>query len=50
MPTETATPYILVLYYSRHGHVQMLAEQIAIGVENAGVEAMLRTVPQVSAV
>ena len=50
MSTETATPYILVLYYSRHGHVQMLAEQIAIGVENAGVEAMLRTVPPVSAV
>ncbi|MBT5102555.1 MAG: NAD(P)H:quinone oxidoreductase [Porticoccaceae bacterium] len=50
MSTETATPYILVLYYSRHGHVQMLAEQIAIGVENAGVAAMLRTVPPVSAV
>jgi len=50
MGTETTTPYILVLYYSRHGHVQMLAEQIALGVESAGVEAKLRTVPSVSAV
>ena len=50
MGTETTTPYILVLYYSRHGHVQMLAEQIALGVESAGVEAKLRTVPPVSAV
>ena len=50
MATETNTPYVLVLYYSRHGHVKMLAEQIALGVENAGVEAKLRTVPPVSAV
>ena len=50
MDTETTTLYVLVLYYSRHGHVKMLAEQIALGVENAGVEAKLRTVPPVSAV
>ena len=45
-----SNPYILVLYYSRHGHVKMLAEQIALGVESAGLEARLRTVPPVSTV
>ena len=45
-----SSPYILVLYYSRHGHVKMLAEQIALGVERAGLEARLRTVPPVSTV
>jgi len=42
--------YVLVLYYSRNGHVKMLAEQIAQGVEMTGVEARLRTVPSVSTV
>jgi NAD(P)H dehydrogenase (quinone) len=42
--------YVLILYYSRNGHVKMLAEQIAQGVEIAGVEARLRTVPSVSSV
>ena len=50
MNTDTDNPYILVLYYSRHGHVKMLAEQIALGVESAGLEARLRTVPAISAV
>lgn len=46
---STATkPYILVLYYSRNGHVKMLAEQIAEGIESADIEARLRTVPAVS--
>jgi len=44
------SPYILVLYYSRHGHVKMLADQIALGIESTGLEARLRTVPAVSAV
>jgi len=44
------SPYILVLYYSRHGHVKMLADQIALGIESTGVEARLRTVPAVSTV
>lgn len=44
------TPYILVLYYSRNGHVKMLADQIALGIEKAGLEARLRTVPAVSSV
>ena len=42
-------PYILILYYSRNGHVKMLAEQLAQGVEMAGMEARLRTIPSVSA-
>ena len=40
--------YILVLYYSRHGATRCLAEHIARGVEQAGMEARLRTVPSVS--
>ena len=45
-----SNPYVLVLYYSRNGHVKMLADQIALGIESAGLEARLRTVPAVSAV
>lgn len=42
--------YILVLYYSRHGATADMARQIARGVEEiAGVEARLRTVPDISA-
>ncbi len=45
----TNLPYILVLYYSRHGATKALAEQIALGIESAGnIEARLRTVPSVS--
>lgn len=45
----SSTPYILVLYYSRHGATRNLALQIARGVESAGgIEARLRTVPSVS--
>lgn len=40
---------ILVLYYSRHGAVAAMAQQLARGVETvAGCEARLRTVPPVS--
>jgi NAD(P)H dehydrogenase (quinone) len=42
-------PYILVLYYSRYGSVAAMADQIVLGVESAGVEARIRTVPPVSA-
>ncbi len=43
------TPYVLVLYYSRHGATKLMAEQIARGIEKqAGIEARLRTVPAVS--
>ncbi|GAA6151933.1 NAD(P)H:quinone oxidoreductase [Pseudoteredinibacter isoporae] len=41
-------PYILVLYYSRQGGTAQLAQQIARGIESAGMEARLRTVPPVS--
>ena len=36
---------ILVLYYSRHGATANMARAIASGVEQAGAEAILRTVP-----
>lgn len=43
-------PYILVLYYSRDGSVAALAQQIARGIAHVdGIEARLRTVPNVSA-
>lgn len=44
-----ATPYVLVLYYSRQGSTAAMAQLIARGVEQAGdIEARLRTVPPVS--
>lgn len=42
-------PYILILYYSRYGSVANMAKELARGVEAAGLEARLRTVPSVSA-
>lgn len=43
-------PYVLVLYYSRHGKVAKMAQLIARGVERVtGIEARIRTVPPVSA-
>lgn len=42
---------ILVLYYSRHGATKEMAQLVARGVEKAaGMQAMLRTVPEVSSV
>lgn len=42
---------ILVLYYSQHGSTLNLARQIARGIDSVpGCEALLRTVPKVSAV
>jgi NAD(P)H dehydrogenase (quinone) len=42
---------ILILYYSRHGSVAQMAQQIARGVEEvAGMQARVRTVPEVSTV
>ncbi len=44
-------PYILILYYSRHGSVLNMAKEMARGVESlTGIEARLRCVPAVSAV
>lgn len=39
---------ILVLYYSSGGSTQKLAKLIARGIEDAGCQAILRTVPRVS--
>ncbi len=44
-----SAPYLLVLYYSRHGKTAQLAKHLARGAEAAGIEARLRTVPPVSA-
>ena len=42
-------PEILVLYYSRHGAVQAMAQQIARGVETVpGMQARLRCLPPVA--
>jgi len=42
-------PFILVLYYSRHGATRRLAELIAQGIDGtSGVRARLRTVPPVA--
>ena len=38
-------PYVLVLYYSRHGATRDMALRIARGIEAAGLEARLRTGP-----
>jgi NAD(P)H dehydrogenase (quinone) len=43
-------PDVLILYYSRHGAVAALAQQVARGVEGVpGMQARLRTVPPVAA-
>ena len=41
---------ILVLYYSRHGATSSMAQQVAAGIEEAGCNARLRTVPNISTV
>ena len=44
-------PWVLVLYYSRHGATEAMAREVARGVELVpGMSARLRTVPAVSAV
>lgn len=43
-------PYILVLYYSRHGSVKQMAELIAKGVESTGFNVKVRTVPELATV
>lgn len=42
-------PYVLVLYYSRNGATQKMAQLVARGIEEASnIEAKIRTVPAVS--
>lgn len=44
-------PQLLVLYYSRHGATEKMAQLIARGAEEvANIEAMIRTVPEISTV
>lgn len=43
-------PYILVLYYSRHGSVKQMAELIAKGIESTGFNVKVRTVPELATV
>lgn len=44
-----STPYVLVLYYSRHGATEKMAQLIARGIEQqSSIEARIRTVPAVS--
>lgn len=40
---------VLVLYYSRNGSTKNLAHQIAQGIDKSGAQAVVRTVPSVSA-
>nr|WP_235776205.1 NAD(P)H-dependent oxidoreductase [Rickettsiella massiliensis] len=42
-------PYVLILYYSRHGAVAKMANAIQVGVDRVkGIESKIRTVPEVS--
>jgi NAD(P)H dehydrogenase (quinone) len=44
-------PYVLVLYYSRHGATARMAEQVCEGIDSVpGIASRLRTVPEVSTV
>ena len=46
---QPAAPYVLVLYYSRGGTTEKMAQAIAQGVEMvSGIEARIRTVPAIS--
>ncbi|GBQ05618.1 NAD(P)H:quinone oxidoreductase [Saccharibacter floricola] len=41
-----SSPRILILYYSTYGHVETMAEAIALGVRDAGAQADIRRVPE----
>ncbi|MBN9289001.1 MAG: NAD(P)H:quinone oxidoreductase, type IV [Gammaproteobacteria bacterium 39-13] len=44
-------PYVLVVYYSRHGATAQMADLVARGIESiSGISAKIRTVPAVSPV
>lgn len=42
--------YILILYYSHRGSTAAIAQQVARGVREGGMEARLRTVPKIRSV
>jgi NAD(P)H dehydrogenase (quinone) len=48
MTDNNPDSYILVLYYSAHGATQLMAQQIARGIETTNLTAKIRTVPRVS--
>ncbi len=39
---------VLVLYYSKHGKTALLAQKIAMGIEQQGAQAIIRTVPEIT--
>ncbi len=41
-------PFVLILYYSRHGSTLNLAREVAMGLEKQGIASKLKTVPEVS--
>ena len=41
---------VLVLYSSRHGATEAMAQQLALGIEDGGCNARLRTAPKISTV
>lgn len=43
------SPYILVLYYSKYGATRHMAHLIADGIEQQGMTARIRTVPDIAA-
>ncbi|MGE3318711.1 MAG: NAD(P)H:quinone oxidoreductase [Candidatus Berkiella sp.] len=47
----STNPYVLIIYYSRHGATAKMADLIARGAESVGgIDVRIRTVPAVSAV
>ena len=42
--------YVLVLYYSKYGTTREMARQIAQGIEQAGITARIRSVPEIASV
>ena len=49
--SDTELPYVLVLYYSRHGSTAAMAEAIARGINRvAGLRALVRTVAEIGVV
>jgi len=39
---------VLVLYYSSYGHIERMAEEVAAGIREAGAEAVIKRVPELT--
>ncbi|MEM8594328.1 MAG: NAD(P)H:quinone oxidoreductase [Pseudomonadota bacterium] len=48
MSSQSSDDYVLILYYSRYGATEQLANALATGVEKTGMQARIRRVPSVS--